>query len=64
MRKSTMGLAALAVAAASALFLSACTSNTSDEAAETTETATEPSGEAIVVYSGRNEELVLSLIHI
>ncbi len=56
-----MGRAALAVAAASMLFVSACSSGTSEEAtqgANATEAASEPSGDAIVVYSGRNEELV------
>ena len=55
-----MGRAALAVLAASALLLGACSSG-SDEAgdgAEGAQTATEATGDAIVVYSGRNEELV------
>ena len=60
MKKFTMGRAALAVVAASALFLSACssTSNGGGASPEDTETASEATGESVVVYSGRNEELV------
>lgn len=52
--------AALAAIAASALFLSACSSGSSDEATGADETtAGEASeGQSVVVYSGRNEELV------
>lgn len=60
-QKSTMGRAALAVVAASALFLSACSSSSdtsSSEQAGTGEGASEATGESIVVYSGRSEELV------
>lgn len=56
-KRVKIGRAALAAAAASALLLSAC-SSASDEAGENTETVSEATGESIVVYSGRNEELV------
>lgn len=59
-RKSTIGRAALAAVAASALLLSACSSGSEDSAgsAGSTQAGSEASGESIVVYSGRNEELV------
>ncbi len=60
MRNSSLARVALA-AVASALIVSACSSGSSDDASqsnESTETAAEASGESVVVYSGRNEELV------
>ncbi len=54
-----MGRAALAVVAASALLVSACSSNGSDEAnGESGDGAGNADGSTIVVYSGRSEELV------
>ena len=60
MRNSSLARVALA-AVASALIVSACSNGSSDDASQSnqsTETAAEASGESVVVYSGRNEELV------
>ena len=60
MRNSALARVALA-AVASALILSACSSGSSDEVSGNAETAAGATGESVVVYSGRAEELVAPL---